>query len=112
MHEGRPGCGLGHTAAVRSRPDGLSPYGAYDLSGNVWEWVSDWYGPDYTKTSTDTNPPGPSGPAAGSHRVIRGGSWGGGGGDLRASNRYGGVPGVRFVNLAVLGFRCARGLEP
>ena len=44
--------------------------GIYDMSGNVWEWCSDWH--DYYSVSTQTNPKGPS---SGSRRVVRGGSW-------------------------------------
>jgi formylglycine-generating enzyme len=47
-------------------------YGLYDMAGNVWEWVSDWYSPDYYASS---QPRDPLGPAAGTMRILRGGSW-------------------------------------
>ena len=52
--------------------DGKSPYGIYDLAGNVWEWVGDWYDSDYYTTSPPQNPKGPEN---GKYRVLRGGSW-------------------------------------
>jgi mono/diheme cytochrome c family protein len=63
-----------HTALVPvgQLKDGKSPYGIYDLAGNVWEWVSDWYDQDYYTTSPPQNPKGPEN---GKYRVLRGGSW-------------------------------------
>jgi formylglycine-generating enzyme required for sulfatase activity len=46
--------------------------GFYDMSGNVWEWVNDWYNGNYYSVSPSTNP---LGPVSGTHRVLRGGSW-------------------------------------
>ena len=73
MDDDGEGCGTGHTWEVCSRsPAGDSPYGLCDMSGNVWEWVSDWHDYEYYKNSPSLNP---TGPASGSYRVIRGGDF-------------------------------------
>ena len=108
--EDLPGCAranlgfcTGDTSAVGSYPTGASPYGVMDLAGNVWEWVADWYGPGYYSSSPDSNP---SGPASGTHKVIRGGSWFHGPELARSSHRFEMEPG-RLISFGV-GFRCAR----
>ena len=58
-----------------TRPTGTFPpnsYGLYDVIGNVWEWVSDWYSPEYYANGDVRDPRGPS---SGQMRIVRGGSW-------------------------------------
>jgi formylglycine-generating enzyme required for sulfatase activity len=95
------GC-TGDTDDVSSHPTGASYYGALNMTGNVKEWVNDWYAINYYTTG---GPPwiDPQGPGSGSYHVLRGGSWYGGATELRASDRdsyYGSDYGY--------GFRCAK----
>jgi len=66
------GCGTGGTMPVGSKPLGVSPYGAYDMIGNVWEWVNDVASGNYYEISTENNPQGPE---IGLQRIRRGGGW-------------------------------------
>jgi formylglycine-generating enzyme required for sulfatase activity len=82
--------------------NGRSPYGAFEMAGNVWEWVQDWYDEGYYKKSPAKNPPGP---LSGEARVIRGASWRNTADMLRAANRNKHVPTERRV---YIGIRCAK----
>jgi formylglycine-generating enzyme required for sulfatase activity len=92
--------GLYRPAVVGSYPEGASWIGALDMAGNVWEWVSDWYG-DYP-SGKQVNP---TGPASGDYRVLRGGSWFDSSDGVRCASRFLRSPIYGEVNT---GFRCAR----
>jgi formylglycine-generating enzyme required for sulfatase activity len=98
------GCdGFSPTAPVGHFPDGASPYGAMDMSGNVWEWAADWYLANYYRNAPDENPLGPS---TGTRRAIRGGFWYYNSWDVRAASRGWNPPDFTWH---LIGFRCALG---
>lgn len=96
-------------AVVGSKPEGVSWIGAYDLSGNVWEWVNDWFNEDYYATLAD-GVVNPQGPTSGSFRVFRGGALGiQTSHHLRAAYRPRDTP---YNEMRSLGFRCALSYDP
>ncbi len=82
--------GIEGTTPVTRYPNGRSPYGCYDMAGNVWEWTSSFYDEDKDR------------------RVLRGGSWGGGSSGCRCAIRGRIDPLGRGISM---GFRCARTLN-
>lgn len=95
------GCGRDATWPVGSATKGASPYGALDMSGNVWEWVADWYADDYYKSSPRENPQGPE---AGDLKVRRGGCFANIKNYLRSSDRNTAPPETLSNST---GFRCS-----
>jgi formylglycine-generating enzyme required for sulfatase activity len=89
-------------ATVGSFEEGKSLYGIYDMAGNAWEWVSDWYEYEYYKNSPRRNP---IGPATGDSKVVRGGSWLYVSEFLRSAHRFSAQPMNRHFGY---GFRCAK----
>jgi formylglycine-generating enzyme required for sulfatase activity len=87
--------GPGETTPVGNYP--ANPWGFHDMHGNVYEWCADWYG-DYPSGAARD----PVGPAVGSYRVLRGGSWGSTANDARCADRVRNAPADSFD---ALGFR-------
>ena len=95
-----------NTSPVGTFPAGASRFGVEDVVGNVWEWVSDWYGP-YQAGKLGEPEKDPKGPADGKLKVIRGGAWNSEDPNwLRPSFRYRDTPTNESFGI---GFRCAKG---
>jgi formylglycine-generating enzyme required for sulfatase activity len=94
---------VGDTMPVGNYESGKSPYGLYDMAGNVWEWVNDWYSGTYYQSSPSSNPLGPD---PGQYRVLRGGSWYDDLNGVRSADRYGNSP--AYTSGDLFGFRCSR----
>ena len=95
------------TTPVGEYEIGKSPYGVYDMAGNVMEWVADWYSNTYYESSPRENP---SGPLSGEYHVLRGGSWTSIENSLRSSYRLALTPNT--TNFYLIGFRCAKSASP
>ncbi len=95
------GDGYPQLAPVASYEDGRSPYGLYDMGGNVWEWVADWFDPVYYASSAGADPMGPD---DGEAKVVRGGSWFDTGNYMASAIRFPSPPDNAD---RTIGFRCA-----
>jgi iron(II)-dependent oxidoreductase len=89
-------------ANVNRYDRGVSPYGVYQMAGNVSEWVADWFDPEYYRRGETHNPTGPS---QGTDKVFRGGSWNEDPEVARSAGRNAGAPDHRSY---LIGFRCAK----
>ncbi len=99
---------LNSTQPVYLYAEGKSPFGCFNMAGNVTEWAADWYSETYYRSAPNENPPGPA-PSPGDAKVARGGAW-----DsninlyARTGHRYH-FP--KDTKSASIGFRCAKNVE-
>jgi iron(II)-dependent oxidoreductase len=91
--------------AVDKYDNSVSPYGLHQTMGNVAEWVSDWYDPEYYKIAPDRNPKGPE---TGTQKAFRGGGWMDSTTTMRVAMRNGTDPNTK-INW--MGFRCAKSAQ-
>jgi len=93
-------------AEGKTRPVGLKKpngYGIYDMSGNLWEWVSDWFDLNYYRISADKNPQGPDKNTG--LKALRGANWDSHIYEARTTSRYAKSP---HTKNGFIGFRCAK----
>lgn len=88
--------------SVDKYENAVSPYGVFQMMGNVAEWVADWYDQDYYKVAPNRNPKGPE---TGTQKAFRGGGWMDSTTTMRAAMRNGTDPNTK-INW--MGFRCAK----
>jgi formylglycine-generating enzyme required for sulfatase activity len=86
---------------VGNHPKGVGPFGVYDLAGNAWEWIADWYSPSFSRAEVQN----PKGPDSGTAKVLRGGGWSDGAERITTTKRMYANPQERAEDI---GFRCAR----
>lgn len=85
--------------------EGTSPYGIYNMAGNVWEWCLDWFDASYHENTPEINP---GGPTVGRQKVLKGGRWGNKIDSARISARIRNYPDAR---LEIYGFRCVKDVQ-
>jgi formylglycine-generating enzyme required for sulfatase activity len=108
IDEGGDGCGHEMAWPVGSRAAGVSPFGVYDLAGNLWEWTADWYSRDFYGRGEDVNPFNDT--QTDGLKVLRGGSMADQNPRIhRSTNRLGYPPEQRYDY--TVGFRCAATIQ-